>query len=269
MQALLAAESLGAPRPRILGAPGLDTATVTAALAVVAAKLRGFVYAAGVGADVAAVNTYRGTFSAKELELIWPNTSNPFAGDAVARALGQRSAIDQAQGWNKTLSNVPIAGVTGLSQPVTFAIDDPNNDAGLLNAAGVTTIVQANGFRFWGNRTCSAVSEYAFESSVRSSQALQDEIAQGLIWAIDKPMTKGLIRDIEETGNARFRALTAQGRIVGGRMWIDYAQNNAADLAAGKLVIDYEFTPTAPLESLTLNQIITDRYYADFSLLAA
>ena len=39
--------------------------------------------------------------------------------------------------------------------------------------------------------------------------------------------------------------------------------------SAGKLVIDYEYTAVAPLESLTMNQRITDRYYASFADLAA
>jgi phage tail sheath protein FI len=33
------------------------------------------------------------------------------------------------------------------------------------------------------------------------------------------------------------------------------------------LVLHYDFTPTAPLEGLTSNQILTDKYYVDFSAL--
>ena len=45
---------------------------------------------------------------------------------------------------------------------------------------------------------------------------------------------------------------------------IDPNINSAASLAAGRLTLDYEFTDTAPLESLTLNQRVTDRFYAQF-----
>ncbi|MFN3470508.1 MAG: phage tail sheath C-terminal domain-containing protein, partial [Novosphingobium sp.] len=84
-------------------------------------------------------------------------------------------------------------------------------------------------------------------------------------WAADKPLTAFLVKDVIETINARIRTLVAQQRLIGGRAWFDPALNDAADLAAGKLVIDYEFTPAAPLEGLELNQRITDRYYADLS----
>lgn len=271
-QALLMAEAVTGVRPRILVAPGLDTQPVTTALVAVAKKLRAMVYAAGIGADIAAVDIYAGAFGDRELMLIWPDFTGiegVWAGDAIARAAGLRASIDQTEGWNKTLSNVPVQGVVGITKDVYFDITDQTTDAQLLNDANVTTLVRSQGFRFWGNRTTSSEPLFAFESAVRTSQILQDEIADGLRWAIDRPLTKGLIRDILETINARFRALTAQGFIIGASAWFDPALNSAADLAAGKLVIDYDFTPTAPLEGLELNQRITDRYYGDVAALSA
>lgn len=265
LQALLAAEAQLDVRPRIIGAPGLDTQAVTTAMATVARKLRGFAYAAAIGDDEAEAILYRDNFAARELMLLWPNFSGGFAGDAVARALGLRARIDEEIGWHKTLSNVAVDGVTGLSKDVFFDLQDDSTAAGLLNAGDVTTMVRLNGFRFWGNRTCSDEPLFAFESAVRTSQALQDSIAAGLAWAIDKPMTVSLIKDIIETINADFRLLKAQGRIIDGKAWFDPAQNTAVALASGQLVIDYDFTPAAPAESITLNQRITDKYYAGFA----
>lgn len=269
VHALLAAESQLGVRPRILGAPGLDTQAVTAALTTVAQALRGFVYAScRTGADglaiataVADAITYRDEFSARELMLLYPDFSGDFAGKAVATALGTRARIDEETGWHKTLSNVPVNGITGISLPVHFDLQDSSNDAGLLNAAPVTTMVRMNGYRFWGNRTTADEPLWAFESAVRTSQALQDEIAQGLAWAVDKPMNASLVRDVLETINARFRSLTVQGRLVGARAWFDPAANSPTDLAAGKIAFDYDFTPCAPAEAITLNQRITSRYY--------
>lgn len=265
MQALLDAEVQLGVRPRILGAPALDTEDVTAALVIIAKKLRGFVYAAALADTVAEAVTYRGEFAARELMLLWPNFSGDFEGDAAARAMGLRARIDEEQGWHKTLSNVAVDGVTGISKSVHFDLQDASTPAGVLNDADVTTIVRMTGFRFWGNRTCSDVPEYAFESAVRTSQALQDSIAEGIAWAVDKPMTVSLIRDIIETINANFRGLKAQGRIIDGKAWFDQSSNQQSDLAAGKLVIDYDFSPAAPAEQITLNQRITDKYYAGFA----
>lgn len=260
------AESLTGIRPRILGAPGLDTDGVSAQLAITARKLRGMAYAKAIGADVAAAILYRADFAARELMLIYPDFAGEAAGDAVARALGLRARIDQEIGWHKSLSNVAIDGLSGgLTVPISFDLMSDANDAGLLNADEVTTIVRNNGFRFWGNRTCSTEPLYAFETAVRTSQVLQDEIAAGISWAIDKPMTAVLIKDIIETINARFRVLVQQGRLIGARAWYDPDNNASVDLAAGKLVIDFDFTPCAPAEAITLNMLITDQYYSGFA----
>ncbi|HYC80801.1 MAG TPA: phage tail sheath C-terminal domain-containing protein, partial [Solirubrobacterales bacterium] len=202
-----------------------------------------------------------------ELMLIWPDfsTGGAFPGDAVARALGLRAKIDEGIGCHKTLSNIAVNGVTGLTKDVSFDLQDSSNTAGVLNAADVTTMVRLNGFRFWGNRTCSDDPIWAFESRVRTSQMLQDTIAEGLAWAIDKPLTPQLARDVIETINALFRRLKGEGRIIGGQVLpLDVNVNTAAYLAAGQLAIDYEFTDAAPLEGLTLNQRVTDRFYASF-----
>jgi uncharacterized protein len=265
LQALLAAEVQTGFRPRIIGAPALDTLVVTTAMVVVAQKLRAMVYAKAIGDDIADAVLYRDGFAARELMLLWPNFSGAFEGDAVARALGLRAAIDAAQGWHKTLSNVPVNGVTGLSKDIHFDIQDSSTDAGALNDGQITTLVRSNGFRFWGNRTASDEPLFAFESAVRTSQVLQDEIAEGVRWAIDKPMTAGLIRDMIDTINARFRSLKSEGRIIGASAWFDGALNSEVDLAAGKVTIDYDFTPAAPAENLVLNQRITDRYYGDIA----
>lgn len=273
MQALLAAQSQLGVKPRILGCPGVDTQPVAAALAIVAKKLRGMGYvSAAASADKEAAALYRENFSDRELMVIWPDfvawdttTSTSKPAYAVARALGLRAKIDQEQGWHKTLSNVAVAGVTGISRDVHWDLQDPSTDAGFLNAADVTTLVNSNGFRFWGSRTCSDDPLFAFESSTRTSQILADTIANSLMWAIDKPMHPSLIKDIIESINAEFREMKANGLIIDGNAWYDETANTSATLAGGKLYIDYDYTPVPPLEDLSLRQRITDRYLADFA----
>lgn len=272
MQALLAAQSQLGVRPRILAAPGVDTQPVAAALAIVAKKLRAMAYiSAGTSADVSQAVLYRNNFSDRELMVIWPDflawdtvTSTSAPAYATARAVGLRAKIDQEQGWNKTLSNVAVAGATGISRDVHWDLQDPNTDAGLLNAGDVTTLVNANGFRFWGSRTCSDEPLFAFESATRTAQVLSDTIADAMLWAVDKPMHPSLVRDIIESINAKFRELKSLGLIIDASAWYDETANTNTTLAGGRLYIDYDYTPVPPLEDLTLRQRITDRYLADF-----
>lgn len=264
MQALLTAEAKTGVKPRILGAPGLDTQAVTNGLVAIAKKLRGFVYAMAQGNDAASAITYRAQFGDRELMLFWPATSRGPT-DTIARALAQRAYIDQAQGWQKTISNVVVTGITGMSHDVSWSMDDDTTDAALLNAADITTIICYSGYRFWGNHTTSSEPSWLFESAVRTSQVLQDEFQRGLFWAMDKPITAGLIKDMISTVNARLRKLVVNNQLIGGRCWYDPDKNASSDLAAGQLALDYDFTACAPLEGLTENQTITDTYYADLS----
>lgn len=268
LQALLAAEARLGVRPRIIGVPGLDTLAVTTAAIVVAKKLRGMVYAAArTGTALAATLTdatdYRESFAARELMLIWPDLTG-WDGQAVATALGVRAAIDEREGWHRSLSNIAFDGAIGVSKDVHFDIRDASTDAGVLNAGQVTTIVRVNGFRFWGNRTTSDEPFFAFEVATRTAQAIQDAIAEAEAVFIDRPMTVSLVRDIVETANATLRRWRTEGRLIGGQCWYDPALNPAESLAAGKLTIDYDYTPVAPMEGLTINQRITARYYSGF-----
>lgn len=268
MKALLAAESQLGVRPRILIAPALDSQEVTVDLVAIAQQLNAFTYAKNNAVNVESAILYRGQFGQRELMLIWPNWKSDFAGDAIARAAGLRALIDEQTGWHKTLSNIAVPGVIGLSNDVSFNLQDNQTDAGLLNGANVTTLIRQNGYRYWGNRTCSDEPLFQFESAVRTAQILKDTIANGIMWAIDKPINGGLIDDIIATINAEFARLIAAGRLVGGEAWFDKEANPADGLAAGRITIDYDFTPLAPAEAVTLNQRITDRYYADLNLAA-
>ncbi|CNK17026.1 phage tail sheath monomer [Yersinia frederiksenii] len=268
LKALLTAKAVTGVKPRILGVPGLDTKEVAVALASVCQQLRAFGYISAWGCKTLSEATkYRENFNQRELMLIWPDflawdtTANASTKAwATARALGLRAKIDQEQGWHKTLSNVGVNGVTGISASVFYDLHAQGTDADLLNNAGITTLVRSDGFRFWGNRTCSDDPLFLFENYVRTAQVLADTMAEAHQWAVDKPMTATLIRDIVEGINAKFRELKSNGYIIDADCWYDDSANDKDTLKAGKLYIDYDYTPVPPLENLTLRQRITDKY---------
>ncbi|MEQ9945261.1 phage tail sheath protein [Pectobacterium aroidearum] len=273
MKALLDAMSATGVKPRILGAPGLDSLPVATALASICQSLRAFGYVSAWGCKTLsdAIN-YRENFSQRELMVIWPDfiawdtTANASAtAYATARALGLRAKIDQETGWHKTLSNVGVNGVTGISASVYWDLQAPGTDADLLNQAGVTTLVRKDGFRFWGNRTCSDDPLFLFENYTRTAQVLADTMAEAHMWAVDKPVTATLIKDIIEGIKAKFRELKSGGYIIDADCWFDETANDKDTLKAGKLYIDYDYTPVPPLENLTLRQRITDKYLVNLA----
>lgn len=273
LKALLSAQAETGIKPRILGVPGLDCLEVASALAAVCQMMRAFGYISAWGCkSITETMLYAKNFGQRELMLIWPdfiswNTSANAAqtAHAVSRALGLRAKIDQEIGWHKTLSNVAVNGVSGLSASVFWDLQAVGTDADLLNQAGVTTLIRKDGFRFWGNRSCSDDPLFAFENYTRTAQVLADTMAEAHMWANDKPVTPTLVKDIIEVINAKFRELVTAGYLLGAHAWYDENANDKETLKAGKLFIDYDYTPVPPLEDLTLRQRITDRYLVDFA----
>lgn len=273
MKALLASKAKFGVTPRILGIPGLDDQPVASALIGVAQKLRAFAYVSAFGCEtIEEAALYRENFGQREAMCIWPdfmgwnattNATDTFF--AVARALGLRAKIDNDIGWHKTISNEAVNGVTGINKDIFFDLQDPNTDAGFLNAAEITTLINQDGYRFWGSRTCSDDPLFAFENYTRTAQVLADTMAEGHMWAVDKPMHPSLAKDIIEGINAKLRELKGNGYLIDGECWYDDSANNKDTLKAGKLYIDYDYTPVPPLENLMLRQRITDRYLMDFA----
>lgn len=272
MKALLTAQSKLGVKPRILAAPGLDTLDVATELAGIAQQLRAFAYVAAIGATKEAAVAYRDNFGQREIMPIfgdftsWNVTTN--AADtvyAVAKAVGLRAKLDNEVGWHKTLSNITVNGVSGLTKDVFWDLQDPNTDAGYLNSNEVTCLIRHGGFRFWGSRTTSDDPLFAFENYTRTAQVLADTIAEAHMWAVDKPLHPTLVKDIIEGVNAKFRELKSLGYIIDANAWYDEEINTATTLKSGKLYIDYDYTPVPPLENLLFRQRITDRYLADFA----
>lgn len=189
----------------------------------------------------------------------------------IATALAMRALIDDTYpaSFTKSISNIPVPGVAGIMQPRTWDLEDPNTEVGYLNANDVTSVVQHQGFRFWGNRTCSSDPRFAFETGVLTAQWLLDTIIEGCFPFVDQPLTPVLVRDIIDSINAKLRATVSQGWLLGATCWYNDDLNNAQDLSQGMLWVDYDYTPVPTLENLKLNQRITDSYLVDFGKLIA
>jgi len=273
MQALRAARTNLGITPRILAVPGMDTQAVTAELITIAKDLGGFVYASAYGANtITEAADYRNNFGDREVMIIYPDfvgfntvTSSNDTLLATARAIGLRAKIDEEQGWWKSLSNEEVQGVTGITKDLSWELQSPTTDVGYLNQREVTGIIRSKGYRFWGCRTASSDPLFAFEVYTRTAQVLKDTIAEAHMWALAKPLSTTLTRDILEGINAKFREMVALGQIIGAGAWIDDALNTKETLQNGQLTISYDYTPVPPIENLLFRQTITNTYLIDFA----
>lgn len=292
-------------KPKIIGAPELDDADVTAELVVAANALDAFVYAsAGGSQDITSLSEYRKGFGQKNLMLIdndfmafnhaavstatgsqgdiSENTltavRNILSGGAVqgqtntvttaatiARILGARAMLDEKVGPHKSISNTEIQGISALKYPRSFGLLDINSEANTINNLDVTTLIREKGFRVWGNRTCSADPIWAFEPTVRVASIIKETIAESFIWAMDKPMHPSLMIDIINTINAKLAEKVYKGWLLGAQVFIDPKKIEKERVSNGIFAFDYEFTVAPPLENIELNQHVSGRFIVNLT----
>lgn len=272
IKALSRANARTGVTPRILGCPVYDSQIVTTELVAQAQSMLGFVYAAAPDLDdPAEVAKYRENFGQRELMLIDDNFTrfDPLKqideqAYTIARAMGLRAKLDQEQGWHKSLSNVNVNGVTGIAKGRSWALTDSNTEANFLNNKDITTLIRENGFKFWGNRTTSDDPLFAFEVTVRTGQMIRETIAKAHQWAVDKPMSPTLIKDIRMGVQNKLDQWIRDGKLLGASIWIDVKANDTDRVKSGGFALDYDYTAVPPLENLHFNQRITDRYILPF-----
>ncbi|WP_455030149.1 phage tail sheath subtilisin-like domain-containing protein [Neisseria sp.] len=271
LKALRRAKAVTGYTPKILGCPELDSQDVLTELVGVAQATRAFAYgSAGGNPDITEVGNYRKNFGQRELMLIDnefmafdPTTKKTETAATIARVLGARAKLDKNVGWHKSISNTEINGVSGLKFARSFDLLDKNCDANTLNNKDVTTLIREDGFRVWGNRTCTNDSMMSFEVATRTAQIIQETIASAFMWALDKPMHPSLMEDIIMAINAKLAQYVNKGFILGARVFIDKTLNTSETVQAGQFTISYEFTWVPPLENMVFNQHVTDTFFVN------
>lgn len=270
-QAFLSAESEVGLSPRILIAPEYSHhPSVANALNQVAQRLRAIAIIDGPNENDQAAIDYRKIFSSARLYLvdpwvrIWDNEADvEVVRPASSCVAGLIAKVDSEQGFWFSPSNQPLQGIVGTTRSVDFAWGDTQSRANLLNENEVATIIQKDGFRLWGNRSCSTDPKWAFLSVRRTADRINEALLQTHLWALDRNISKTYIADVLEGVNAYLRKLTTQGAIINGRAWADPELNTPESIVQGKLYIDFDFTPPYPAEHISFRSHLTNDYLVE------
>lgn len=274
--ALLAAGNITGQVPRILAAPGFTSNTdgavspVTSALISVAERLRSIVIADGPNTTEAAAIADAASYGSDRLYIVDPavqvydTTAKEYVTQpASGFAAGALSMRDQDKGFWWSPSNQVLSGITGTARAVSFVLSSTETEANRLNEAAVATIVRQDGYRLWGNRTPAADSQWVYLSVRRTADMIYESIESAMLWAMDRPFSAQLVRDIRDTVQAYLDTLIARGALLGGTCWLDPELNTQTTLAAGQLYLDFDIEPPAPLERLTFRAHRNGDYYED------
>ena len=271
LKALLAAGSTLGVTPRILCAPGYTHhAEVLTEMVSIATKLRAVIVADGPNTTDAAAIAYRDSFGSDRVYLVDPwvrvfdtVTATEVIRPASARVAGVIAKSDAERGYWHSPSNRPIDGIVGLARPVEFTLGDANSRANYLNENEVATIIQFEGFRLWGNRSCSSDPKTAFLKRRRIADMISESIQIAHMWAVDRNIDRLYIEEVVEAVNAYGRTLIARGALVGFKCWAPADLNTPLELEAGKVTFDFDWSDPATAEHITFRSVINNGYLAD------
>ncbi|EKF9382957.1 phage tail sheath subtilisin-like domain-containing protein [Vibrio cholerae] len=268
MQAFLDSQTETGYTPRILVAPEFSQFDAVASeLEAKAKRLRAITY---LDCDRTASYTdaiKRARQFGERVEITWPwvrvfdtelakEIDRPYS----ARAAGLRARIDAEKGFWWSKSNQEIYGIVGTSQPVDWALGDPNTTANMLNENKVSTIIREGGFRHWGNRTCSMDPKWTYEQARRTADMVNDSVQRSHLWAVDRNITKTYVDDVISGVNAYLRELKALGAILDGECWADKELNTPATIQKGIVYFDFDFCPPYPAEHIVFRSRLNNAY---------
>ncbi len=282
VQAFLAAKSIAKVSPRILIAPGFtsykpedpDNAgrklanPVVSELVGIAERLKSVIIADGPNTNDADAISYREDWGSPRVYVVDPAVkvmrgTNIVTEPVSPRVAGLIAKIDNDRGFWWSPSNQTMNGILGTHRPIDFALGDPNARANYLNENEVTTIIQEDGYRLWGNRTCSSDPRWAFLSVRRTADMINESLLCAHLWAVDRNITKVYVEEVTEGVNAYLRHLKAQGAILGGKCWADPDLNTPQSIQDGKIYFNFDFTPPYPAEHVIFRSHLVDDYIVE------
>lgn len=179
---------------------------------------------------------------------------------ASARVAGVIARTDAEKGFWWSPSNKEIFGISGIAKSVPFGFGDKACAANVLNEGKVATIIREDGFRLWGNRTCSSDQRWAFLSTRRIADMINESIQQAHMWAVDRPVGRTYFEAVCESVNQFLRTLTQKGAILGGECWVDEDLNSPSEVEQGNVYFDFDFTPAYTAEHITFRSRMTNGY---------
>lgn len=261
--------------PRLISAPGFTGARlngnanpVGATLKALASADRAIAFVDGPDTTEAEAIAARNDYGSDRVFMSDPNVLVFENGAAVhkpssayASAATSATDLNPSKGFWWSPSNTELKGVVGTNRPISFGLSNPETEANRLNENGIATVIHRNGYRLWGNRSTAIDPNWAFLSVRRTADQIYTAIEDAFLYAMDRPITKQTVVDIRNSVDAYLRDLTALGAILGGKCYLDAELNTETALKAGKLYMNFDFEPPAPLEHLIFRAYRNGDYY--------
>lgn len=141
---------------------------------------------------------------------------------------------------------------TVLSDGTEVTLDVPQ--ANELNAAGIVTALNLNGFKAWGNNTAAYPDIKDLKDRWiccrRFFSWWGNSFAKKYLEKVDNPANYRLIESIVDSENVRGNSLVSQGKCAGIKMSYSEDDNSIGNVLDGKIVFRQYLAPYTPAEDI-------------------
>ena len=253
--------------PGIILAPGWSqNAVVASALQAKTEAINGS-FDANTYLDIAADSTgatvYTSTKSAKETmgassphaAVFWPMVAvgnKKYCMSAMAAALTAYNDAENGDVPYESPSNKDLKITATVLKDGTEVVLDQQQVNDVLNANGIISAINANGFKLWGNNTAAYPSTTDPKDRWLAVRRFFDWDGNNFIRTytqkVDKPGNKRLIQSIVDSRNIVGNGYVARDYCAGYRMQFKSDENPVTNLLAGHLTVHTYMAPYIPAE---------------------
>lgn len=205
--------------------------------------------------DVERVKTDSGYLS-EHMIALWPMVT--YAGKRMAYSAIYAAMVAYTDFNNDSVPSLSPSnralriGSTVLADGTEVSLD--TIQANELNAVGVVTAVNMNGFKAWGNNTAAypAVTDPKdrWISCRRFFSWWGNSFIMNYLEKVDNPANYRLIESIVDSENVRGNSLVSQGKCAGIKMVYNREDNPIDNVLAGKIVFRQYLAPYTPAEDI-------------------
>lgn len=126
--------------------------------------------------------------------------------------------------------------------------------ASMLNGIGVVTLVNENGWRAWGNNTSAYPEITEMKDRWICCRRMFTWLANSLITIyhekVDNPANYRLIESICDSENIRLNSYVSMGKLAGGRIEYDEAENSVENVLSGQVIFHIYIAAFTPAEDI-------------------
>lgn len=220
--------------------------------------------------DVEAVKEESGYFG-KHMLALWPMVK--YDGKVMAKSAMYAAMTVYTDYQNDNVPSLSPSNkelkisATVLADGTEVNLDDPQ--ANELNAIGVVTAVNHNGFRSWGNNTAAYPDvtdpKDRWICCRRFFSWWGNNFIMTYLEKVDDPMNYRLVESIVDSENIRGNSLTSQGKCAGIKMKYNKDENPIESIKEGHIVFRQYLAPYTPAEDI-LNILEYDLSMLDAAL---